>query len=118
MSGQGTNNRGEPPSKKSKATKTKENTALSDDGFIPLGQSKLQPVQSNPLQSTELPIWLKEKNADISLEDEVLKFYEYIKPTQAEEIIKEYVINQITEIITSVWPEATGDPGPHVMISQ
>lgn len=112
----------EPPTKKLKL-------GQSDEGFIPLGTEtqSLKRLDDHPPQkqhqryttqapqqlqqphgSHALPVWLAPGDMkSIALAEEVWKFYEYIKPTQAENLLREFVINQLTGVITALWCDAT-----------
>lgn len=41
-----------------------------------------------------------------SLHEEIEDFYRYMSPTQAEHQIRLEVVERITKIITSIWPQA------------
>ena len=85
-----------------------------NDDFVPITPTAIKtPNQSfnkpkTSQEASEIPPWLSQGDSvQMTLEDEVWKFYGYIKPTQAENILKDFIIAQLTSIIKGLWREST-----------
>jgi len=95
------NHDSEPPSKKTKKD------SLEPLQFIPLSNEEVEEEHTQEEPRTR-PVWVKDHISlqHLSLREEVLHFFDWIKPTPAEELLRNYVITEISGVIMSLWKQA------------
>eukprot|EP00730_Choanoeca_flexa_P016790 TRINITY_DN8000_c1_g3_i1.p1 TRINITY_DN8000_c1_g3~~TRINITY_DN8000_c1_g3_i1.p1 ORF type:complete len:387 (+),score=63.97 TRINITY_DN8000_c1_g3_i1:127-1287(+) len=72
-------------------------------------QAKRKHASATPKQS-ECP-WVERRerysdNPAIALHQEIVDFYEYIQPTEAEMTMRGEVVGRIVDVVTGIWPKA------------